>query len=149
MMINKRGIGQEVDWIIGIGLFMLSIVFIFILFRPGISKPYDAKTLLDILQEGLDNDTQWDIMTVPVFVYPANEINKADIALVELSPKKIDLSCTDNICKPEPYDGLTRLLRSRNKVNIRAYYIKKSDKDPAPKEFIDKKNKLSITHCYN
>ena len=131
-MKNKRGLGQEVDWIIGIGLFLVSVMFIIILFRPGVQKVYDSNTLLDILQDGFNNQTEFSITTMPIFLYPSTNAYKSPATLVHLSDKKINLSC--NVCKPKDFDGLKNLIKDKNPINIRTYYIQltKNEGVPAP-----------------
>ena len=55
-MNNKKGVGNEIDWIIGIGLFLLSIMAIFVLFKPGVNPVYDYSTLIDIVNENMNNN---------------------------------------------------------------------------------------------
>ena len=72
MFNNKRGIGQEIDWIIALGLFLITLVFMFILFRPGLTPVYDSDTLLDIVQDGFMNDINKRVNIVPIFLYILN-----------------------------------------------------------------------------
>lgn len=130
MLNNKRGVGQGIDWILGLGLFIISITFIFVLFRPGISPVYDADTLLDIVQDGFINDSSWEITFVPVFVYPSNETFPSGVSFIELSNRKINVSCSG--CGVQASDELTRLLEDKNKLNIEVYYIARQGGDTAP-----------------
>ncbi len=69
-ILDKRGIGHEIDWIISAGLFILSITFIFILFKPGVTPVYDSQTLLDIAQDGFNKDVVYSITKTPLFLTP-------------------------------------------------------------------------------
>ena len=140
-MLNKRGIGHEIDWIIGIGLFLVSVIFIFVLFRPGITKLYDSETLLDIIQDGFNNDTEWSLTNVPIFIYPANESYVADPAIVTLLNQEINVSCDLNDCQTASFDGVKKLILGRDKTNIKIYYIKRDQKDRISGDFNIDKNK--------
>ncbi|MBI2148547.1 hypothetical protein HYU23_02610 [Candidatus Woesearchaeota archaeon] len=135
-MLNKRGIGHEIDWVIGMGLFLTSVIFIFVIFRPGVTKIHDPKTLLDIIQDGFNNDTYWTITNVPVFLHPANSTYKTgnDIAIVDLSNKKINVSCKGkNPCRTDNYNTLQNLIKGKDKFNIKVYYVKRDERDDLPK----------------
>ena len=69
-MNNKKGVGNEIDWIIGIGLFLLSIMAIFVLFKPGVNPVYDYSTLIDIVNENMNNNLEWEITKTPIFIEP-------------------------------------------------------------------------------
>lgn len=129
-MLNKRGIGQEIDWIIGVGLFLLSMAFIFVLFKPGITPVYDSQTLLDILQNGFRSDTNFEITSAPIFVYPANSSYLGQ-GLIVLSDNMIDVSCMDS-CSTEDFTRLNDLISEKNKSNMEYFYIKRDEGDMAP-----------------
>ncbi len=124
MVINKKGIGQEIDWILGVGLFLISIIFIFIVFRPGITPVYDAKTLLDIVQDGFIEDISWNITTVPIFVYPANSSYFGE-RNINLTNKQIDVSGGQIYT----FDTLKNLLSEKSLANMELFYINKSYTD--------------------
>ena len=104
-MKDKRGVGQEVDWILGVGLFLISVTFIFILFKPGITPVYDSQTLLDILQEGFTNNVTWEITKVPIFLAPSNEDYYGSTGVVFLDNTGIEPSAGEDY-----YDQLNDLV---------------------------------------
>ncbi len=128
-MWNKRGIGSEIDWILASGIFILSVVFIFILFRPGVSPVHNSQALLNILQDGFSNDTEWEIIKFPVFLAPANSTYATvgnTFKYVELTTKTLNSDETISL------DGETRLaelLDGKNKYNIEIYYLKRDEDD--------------------
>ncbi len=67
-MKNKRGVAEGIDWILGLGIFILSITFIFILFKPGVKPLHDQETLLNIVQDGIEDEALWSITEVPIFI---------------------------------------------------------------------------------
>ena len=135
-MLNKRGIGQDIDWIIGIGLFILSITFIFILFKPGIMPVFDSQTLLDITQDGFNNDTNWVITTVPIFIYPANDSFVGDGQLVLLSPNAINVSCKSS-CSTTSDEKISNLVEDKDKTKVEFYYMRRTDADSPPSPDVD------------
>jgi len=58
---KKRGIGHHLDWIIGISLFMLYIVFLIVTLKPGIQPLHKGDTLLSIIQDRFTNATTWNV----------------------------------------------------------------------------------------
>lgn len=132
-MLNKRGIGHEIDWIIGVGLFIISITLIFVLFKPGIRPVYNPQTLLDIVDNGFNKDVSWEMTIVPVFVYPANETYSRR-AIVRLSNNQIDVSCPEG-CRVVSYETLTNFIGDKDRDQIETYYIARDDGDDAPSGF--------------
>lgn len=57
-MMNKKGDGH-VDWIISIGIFLVFLLSIFVIIKPGIEPNYDYNTLLDNLEEHVKGDFNW------------------------------------------------------------------------------------------
>lgn len=133
MVFNKRGIGGEIDWILGMGLFLITLVFIFILFKPGVTPVYDSETLLTILQDGFQKDIFWNITTTPVFVYPVNNtIVLPDEVIVNFKNKKTNLSCVsaDGTCTPVEFTALNASFPTNIfKENIEVYYLLRSATD--------------------
>ena len=54
-MMDKKGDGH-VDWIISIGIFLIYLLGMFVIIRPGIEPSQDYDTLLDILEENVKED---------------------------------------------------------------------------------------------
>ncbi len=67
---EKRGLSENIDWIIGIGMFLLAIGFIITFFKPGVAQVHSANTLLDILEENFFKEVNWELRKVPVFIEP-------------------------------------------------------------------------------
>lgn len=55
MMKNKKGDGH-VDWIISIGIFLIFLLSIFVIIKPGVEPNYDYNTLLDNIEEHVKGD---------------------------------------------------------------------------------------------
>ncbi len=85
MMKNKRGVASGIDWVLGVGIFILSITFIFILFKPGVAPVHNQETLLNIVQKGFEKDVSWDITEVPIFISPLYEELHGDTRIIFLS----------------------------------------------------------------
>lgn len=58
---KKRGIGHHLDWIIGISLFMLYVIFMIVTLKPGIQPLHKGDTLLSIIQDRFTNATTWNV----------------------------------------------------------------------------------------
>src|SRR3989344_5857525 len=67
---EKRGIAGQIDWIIGIGMFLLAIGFIFVLFRPGVTPVNSAEILLDVVDKNFMEESTWEVNKVPMFIEP-------------------------------------------------------------------------------
>ena len=125
-MLNKRGIGGEIDWLLATGLFILSIVFVFVLFRPGLTPIYDSRSLLTIAQAGFNNDTNWEITKLPIFFIPTNNTYVGN-KLVNLTTMSINL--LDGTSNPNGEQRLKNLIQGKNKLNIEVYYLNRSATD--------------------
>lgn len=68
MFRNKKGIGTQVDWVIGMGIFLVYLSLTFIFFKPGIKPVFDDDTLQDIIKDKLTESTYWKIDKTPLFV---------------------------------------------------------------------------------
>ena len=64
----KKGIGGHVDWIIGIGLFLIYVAMLFAFFKPGITDVFEPDTLLDIVEDGFTADSAWELQKTPIFL---------------------------------------------------------------------------------
>ena len=71
---DKKGITDHIDWIIGIGIFLVFLGLILTFFKPGVKDVFEPDTLLDILEENYLNDkdftksAMWQITKQPVFL---------------------------------------------------------------------------------
>ncbi len=65
---NKRGVGGHVDWIIGIGLFLVYVALIFAFFKPGIEEVFQSDTLLDIVETNFHMASTWNLTRTPLFL---------------------------------------------------------------------------------
>ncbi|MBS3168041.1 hypothetical protein J4216_02885 [Candidatus Woesearchaeota archaeon] len=132
MFNNKRGIGQEIDWIIALGLFLITLVFMFILFRPGLTPVYDSDTLLDIVQDGFMNDINKRVNIVPIFLYHANE-SIVNEQVVLLTRNSINVSCNSN-CATTPFNNrfTTYLDNLNDNLFAESYYAVKTPTDNPP-----------------
>ncbi|MFA5175734.1 MAG: hypothetical protein WC413_00530 [Candidatus Nanoarchaeia archaeon] len=65
---NKKAIGHHLDWMLAIGLFMVYTLFVIVMLKPGIDPLYKGSVLLDLVQDGLMKDINWEITKVPLNV---------------------------------------------------------------------------------
>jgi len=65
----KKGL-THIDWAMSIGLFILYLVIIFILFKPGIKEEYTSDFLSSIVQQGITDDSYLKIEKTPIFIEP-------------------------------------------------------------------------------
>lgn len=70
----KRG-STDVDWVIAIGLFITFLLSILVFLKPGITAPHRPEALLDIVEDGIKQETQiggpgiyWTIYEVPLYL---------------------------------------------------------------------------------
>ncbi len=124
-MKNKRGVAEGIDWILGVGIFILSITFIFILFKPGVTPLHDKETLLDIVQNGFEDEALWSITEVPIFLSPLYDELHDDTAVIFFSGDGFDLNPDDDIDAPDNNygDQLDVILRDAGHSNMKLFYI--------------------------
>ena len=126
-MKDKKGLADAVDWILGVGLFIISITFIFILFRPGVTPVYDSETLLNILQEGFEENLYWDITETPIFITPLYSEYYDNSGNVFLDDKGYNIMHHDGTTSSGPagnfYDKLSDLIGSREETKIKVFYV--------------------------
>ncbi|MDD5133596.1 MAG: hypothetical protein PHD81_00455 [Candidatus Nanoarchaeia archaeon] len=65
---NKKAIGHHLDWMLAIGLFMVYILFVIVMLKPGIDPLYKGSVLLDLVQDNLMNEINWEITKVPIHI---------------------------------------------------------------------------------
>lgn len=63
----KRG-GIHVDWIMSMGLFVISTFLLLIFFKPDVQPTLDTAVVLDNLVEKFNEDFTWEIRKSPVFI---------------------------------------------------------------------------------
>lgn len=63
---NKKG--SHTDWVISIGIFLVYLVGLFILLRPGVTPVYKPEFLLENLERNFMNNVSWEVSEIPLFV---------------------------------------------------------------------------------
>ena len=76
---DKRG--SHADWAISMGIFLVYLLVLFIIIRPGIEKVHNEDVLLDIVEEGLSEDVKWVVKMTPVIVSRCNAGIKRTISV--------------------------------------------------------------------
>src|SRR3989344_5426000 len=66
---NKKGAGIHVDWAISMGLFVISLITLILLLRPGVKPLFDTSTLLNLVEERFNTQTLWHVRMTPLHVY--------------------------------------------------------------------------------
>ncbi len=66
---NKKGAGIHVDWAISMGIFIISLITLILLLRPGVKPLFDTGTLLSIVEDRFNNQTLWHVRLIPLHVY--------------------------------------------------------------------------------
>ncbi len=79
----KKGINY-IDWVIAIGIFIVYIIFIFVVFKPGIRDPSSPSYMLDIVKTNFIKETYYSIEIVNLFVKPDSDGQK--IYLIQKLP---------------------------------------------------------------
>lgn len=72
LFLNKKGVGNEIDWIIAIGVFLIYLTLTFVFFKPGIKAVYNQDNLLDIVEINFMKSAYWNILIEPMFVQAIN-----------------------------------------------------------------------------
>lgn len=124
-MENKRGVAEGIDWILGVGIFILSITLIFILFKPGVMPIHDKETLLNIVQDGIEDEALWSITEVPIFISPLYDGLYEHTEIIFLSSDGYDLNPDDDIDAPDNNYGeqLYTILGDAGHSNMKLFYI--------------------------
>jgi len=63
---NKRG--SHADWAISMGIFLIYLLVLFIIIRPGIEPIHNENTLLDIAESKFNKDVKWVVKMTPLIV---------------------------------------------------------------------------------
>jgi len=64
---DKKG-SEHIDWMISMGLFLLGVITIFLLLKPGIQKEHNEDFLLELLEEKFKEDFFWTVKNVPLSI---------------------------------------------------------------------------------
>lgn len=117
-MKSKRGIGAEVDWILALGLFLISLGSILVLFKPGINPVFEEETLLTIVQNGIEKNLTWSITKQPLFTEPVRYEECANaLCLTRRTRSSNNLDRTTNriqFVDGCSYDSTTRVIANCN-----------------------------------
>ncbi len=77
---NKKGVSGHIDWVIGLGLFIVFLGLMLTFFKPGVEDVFEEDTLLDIVEESFITETNWQIIKQPVFLESIEYIDEgADV----------------------------------------------------------------------
>ncbi len=68
----KKAIEHHLDWIIGVGIFLLFTVFILATLKPGYQKTKEGEILLSILEDKIEENLTWKIQKIPLKVLQIN-----------------------------------------------------------------------------
>lgn len=63
---NKKA--SHVDWAISMGIFLVYIIGMFILLRPGVTPVHKPEGLLEILENKFNKEVMWEVREIPLFV---------------------------------------------------------------------------------
>ena len=84
---DKKG-SEHVDWMVSMGLFLVALITIFLLLKPGVQKEHNEAILLNMLEEKFTNDFYWTIKRVPIVVGVCESyIDRSKSPPVEVKPK--------------------------------------------------------------
>lgn len=64
---NKKGLSY-IDWIISLGLFLVTVLMIFAFLRPGIVPSFESKDLINIVEKNFLNENSWDLISIPIAI---------------------------------------------------------------------------------
>lgn len=81
----KKGAGIHVDWAISMGIFIISIITLILLLRPGVKPLFDTKTLLNLVEDKFNNETIWRVKMIPLHVMKLDSQYKEDAPPPKLS----------------------------------------------------------------
>lgn len=63
---NKKG--SHVDWAISIGIFLVYLIGLFILLRPGVTPVHKPEGLLNILEDRFNEEVMWEVREIPIIL---------------------------------------------------------------------------------
>ena len=76
----KRGL-THIDWAISIGLFLIYLIVVIVLFRPGIAEDYTADFLSSIIKQGIEENSSIIIEKMPIFIEPLGSVPAGDYSI--------------------------------------------------------------------
>ena len=144
----KKG-NIHVDWAISMGIFMISLLALFLVFKPGIKAIYKEKVLLDIVDEKFKSEVLWTVKKVPIFIkqfdeysiptdndpyikinlvgndwlfYPYPDSNYPNLGF-SATPNTITIKCFALPCTTTPSNGPIVLTFYQNNVNADSPYL--------------------------
>lgn len=80
MIKGKRG-GIHADWIISMGFFLISVIFIIAFLKPGIVPFTKEKVTLDLLIENFDENFMWNVKVTPFFIEECTNVSSGGDSL--------------------------------------------------------------------
>lgn len=63
---NKKA--SHVDWAISMGIFLVYLIGLFILLRPGVTPVHKPESLLSILKEKFNEEVVWEVREIPIIL---------------------------------------------------------------------------------
>lgn len=58
----------HIEWVISMGIFLIFIISLFIVLKPGYKQPFAGDTLLNILEDNFNEEVYWTIKTTPLII---------------------------------------------------------------------------------
>jgi hypothetical protein len=65
---NKKGLSY-IDWAISFGIFVISVILLFVLINPYFSQEYSNEYLLSLAKQGLEESAYVELSIFPLYVY--------------------------------------------------------------------------------
>jgi hypothetical protein len=75
-MRNKKAISSHIDWMISIGIFLIYLLSIFVFVKPGIKETHQPETLLKLLEEKFNEETNWIVKKVPLYLKTCGSLDE-------------------------------------------------------------------------
>ncbi len=66
-MLNKKGLAF-VDWIISMGLFIVTVLMIFTFLRPGIVPAFESEDLMNTVESNFLREYTWEAINIPIAI---------------------------------------------------------------------------------
>lgn len=101
---NKKG--SYVDWAVSMGIFLIYLIGLFILLRPGVTPIYKPEGLLQIVENKFMENVSWVVREIPLFVEKCKFCNvqgKSNPSIVKVSDASWNFLFSKYSC--EKYDG--------------------------------------------
>jgi len=65
MMLGKKG--SHADWVISLGIFIVYLMTMFTIIKPGIEQPYRNEVLMDIVEKNFEDSIFYNITKIPLY----------------------------------------------------------------------------------